>query len=100
MYLLQAALNAAKQKKSGKDDEIVSLRSELEVRFTDVLFSMRCTTFICMMKPCLIFLCYVQNLKDEATTAAERLQEAESEAKSLRTMTQRMILTQDEMVCQ
>ncbi|CAL9247124.1 unnamed protein product [Arabidopsis halleri] len=63
----EAALNAAKQKKSGKDDEIVSLRSELE------------------------------NLKDEATTAAERLQEAESEAKSLRTMTQRMILTQDEM---
>lgn len=51
------------------------------------------------MKPCLIRLCYVQSLKDEATTAAERLQEAESEAKSLRTMTQRMILTQDEMVC-
>ncbi|CDY64711.1 BnaA06g38700D [Brassica napus] len=50
-----------------------------------------------MMKPCLIRLCYVQSLKDEATTAAERLQEAESEAKSLRTMTQRMILTQDEM---
>jgi chromosome segregation ATPase len=63
----EAALNVAKQKKSGKDEEIVSLRSELE------------------------------NLKDEATTAAERLQEAESEAKSLRTMTQRMILTQDEM---
>ncbi|CAH2064795.1 unnamed protein product [Thlaspi arvense] len=63
----EAALNAAKQKKSGKDEEIVSLRSELE------------------------------SLKDEATTAAERVQEAESEAKSLRTMTQRMILTQDEM---
>ncbi|XP_023638470.1 coiled-coil domain-containing protein SCD2 isoform X2 [Capsella rubella] len=63
----EAALNAAKQKKSGKDEEIVSLRAEFE------------------------------NLKDEATTAAERLQEAESEAKSLRTMTQRMILTQDEM---
>ncbi|XP_010503528.1 PREDICTED: coiled-coil domain-containing protein SCD2 isoform X2 [Camelina sativa] len=63
----EAALNAAKQKKSGKDEEIGSLRAELE------------------------------NLKDEATAAAERLQEAESEAKSLRTMTQRMILTQDEM---
>ncbi|CAA7056396.1 unnamed protein product [Microthlaspi erraticum] len=63
----EAALNAAKQKKNGKDEEIVSLRSELE------------------------------SLKDEATTAAEQLQEAESEAKSLRTMTQRMILTQDEM---
>lgn len=99
MYLLQAALNAAKQKKSGKDEEIVSLRAELEVRYTDVLVSMRCTTFICMKKLCLIFPSYVQNLKDEAATAAERLQEAESEAKSLRTMTQRMILTQDEMVC-
>ncbi|CAH8392192.1 unnamed protein product [Eruca vesicaria subsp. sativa] len=63
----EATLNAAKQKNNGKDDELVSLRSELE------------------------------NLKDEASTAAERLQEAESEAKSLRTMTQRMILTQDEM---
>ncbi|RID58341.1 hypothetical protein BRARA_F01647 [Brassica rapa] len=63
----EATLNAAKQKNNGKDDVLVSLRSELE------------------------------SLKDEATTAAERLQEAESEAKSLRTMTQRMILTQDEM---
>ncbi|KAF8081571.1 hypothetical protein N665_0879s0026 [Sinapis alba] len=63
----EATLNAAKQKNNGKDDELVSLRSELE------------------------------SLKDEATTAAERLQEAESEAKSLRTMTQRMILTHDEM---
>ncbi|KAG2329596.1 hypothetical protein Bca4012_020856 [Brassica carinata] len=63
----EATLNAAKQKNNGKDDVLVSLRSELE------------------------------SLKEEATTAAERLQEAESEAKSLRTMTQRMILTQDEM---
>ncbi|CAN8254872.1 unnamed protein product [Cochlearia groenlandica] len=63
----EAALNAAKQKRSGKEDEIVTLRSELE------------------------------GLKDEATAATERLQESESEAKSLRTMTQRMILTQDEM---
>jgi len=38
-------------------------------------------------------------LKDEAETAAECLQEAESEAKALRIMTQRMVLTQDEMVC-
>lgn len=40
-----------------------------------------------------------QNLKDEAATALEQLQEAESEAKALRSMTQRMILTQEEMVC-
>lgn len=48
-----------------------------------------------MMKSCL----YVQILKDEAATAAERLQEAESDAKALRSMTQRMVLTHDEMVC-
>ncbi|CAN1318008.1 Coiled-coil domain-containing protein SCD2 [Linum perenne] len=63
----EAALKAAKQSKDGRDEEIVALRSELE------------------------------NIKDEAATAVEQLQEAESEAKSLRTMTQRMILTQEEM---
>ncbi|XP_010545934.1 PREDICTED: coiled-coil domain-containing protein SCD2-like isoform X2 [Tarenaya hassleriana] len=63
----EAALRAAKQKKDGKDEEVASLRSEL------------------------------QSLKDESATALEQLTEAESEAKSLRTMTQRMILTQDEM---
>lgn len=37
-------------------------------------------------------------MKDEAVKAAERLQEAESEANDLRTMTQRTVLTEDEMV--
>lgn len=37
-------------------------------------------------------------MKEEAATAVEQLHEAESEAKSLRTMTQRMILTKEEMV--
>lgn len=45
--------------------------------------------------PCILF---DQNLKDEAATALEHLQEAESEAKALRSMTQRMVLTQEEMV--
>ncbi|KAF9668089.1 hypothetical protein SADUNF_Sadunf15G0091800 [Salix dunnii] len=65
--LLLAALKAAKQSTSGRDAEIAILRTEHE------------------------------NLKDEAAKAAEQLQEAESEMKSLRTMTQRMILTQEEM---
>ncbi|CAH2044220.1 unnamed protein product [Thlaspi arvense] len=65
--LIQAALKAANEEKNGKQDEVVSLRSEIQI------------------------------LKDEAATAAEQLQEAESEAKALRTMTQRMVLTQDEM---
>ncbi|CAI0446742.1 unnamed protein product [Linum tenue] len=63
----EAALKAAKQTKDGRDEEIASLRSELE------------------------------NIKDETVTAVEQLREAESEAKALRTMTQRMILTQEEM---
>ncbi|XP_024006748.1 coiled-coil domain-containing protein SCD2 isoform X1 [Eutrema salsugineum] len=63
----EAALKAAKDKKDGKKDEVVSLRSELQI------------------------------LKDEAATAVERLQEAESEVKALRTTTQRTVLTQDEM---
>ncbi|XP_010421179.1 PREDICTED: coiled-coil domain-containing protein SCD2-like [Camelina sativa] len=63
----EVALKAANEKKDGKQDEVVSLRSEL------------------------------QSLKDEAAKAAERLQEAELEAKAIRTMTQRMVLTQDEM---
>lgn len=39
-----------------------------------------------------------QNLKDDTASAIEQLQEAESEAKALRMMTQRMILTHEEMV--
>ncbi|KAK9117679.1 hypothetical protein Sjap_016626 [Stephania japonica] len=63
----EAALKAAKQTKDGRHEEIVALRSEIE------------------------------NAKEEATAATERLQEAESEVKSLRSMTHRMILTQEEM---
>ncbi|XP_057480623.1 coiled-coil domain-containing protein SCD2-like [Actinidia eriantha] len=63
----EAALKAAKQTKDGRDDEIASLRVEIE------------------------------NLKDDTTNAVEQLREAESEAKVLRTMTQRMILTHEEM---
>ncbi|KAF9604525.1 hypothetical protein IFM89_007646 [Coptis chinensis] len=63
----EAALKSAKQTSEGRDGEISALRSEVE------------------------------NVKEEAAAAAEQLQEAESEAKALRSMTQRMILTQEEM---
>ncbi|KAL2478952.1 Coiled-coil domain-containing protein SCD2 [Forsythia ovata] len=63
----EAALKAANQTKDGRDEEIAALRGELE------------------------------NLKEEAGNAVEQLYEAESEAKALRTMTQRMILTHEEM---
>ncbi|KAG5537275.1 hypothetical protein RHGRI_024654 [Rhododendron griersonianum] len=63
----EAALKAAKQTKDGREEEISSLRVEIE------------------------------NLKDDTANAVEQLQEAESEAKALRTMTQRMILTHEEM---
>ncbi|XP_051115776.1 coiled-coil domain-containing protein SCD2-like isoform X2 [Andrographis paniculata] len=39
----------------------------------------------------------LKNLKDETAATVEQLHDAESEAKSLRTMTQRMILTHEEM---
>ncbi|KAJ6889020.1 coiled-coil domain-containing protein SCD2-like isoform X2 [Populus alba x Populus x berolinensis] len=63
----EAALKAAKQSTDGRDAEVATLRTELE------------------------------SLKDDTATAAEQLQEAESETKALRMMTQRMILTQEEM---
>ncbi|KAL3631758.1 hypothetical protein CASFOL_024742 [Castilleja foliolosa] len=63
----EAAFKAAKQTKDGRDGELAALRAELE------------------------------NLKDESASSVEQLYEAESEAKALRTMTQRMILTHEEM---
>ncbi|KAJ4973369.1 hypothetical protein NE237_006543 [Protea cynaroides] len=63
----EAALKAAKQSKDGRDEEIAALRFEVE------------------------------SAKDEAAAAVEQLQEADSETKALRSMTQRMILTQEEM---
>ncbi|KAF7123340.1 hypothetical protein RHSIM_Rhsim12G0180400 [Rhododendron simsii] len=62
-----AALKAAKQTKDGRDGEIAALRGEIE------------------------------NLKDAAAKALEQFVEAESEAKALHIMTQRMILTREEM---
>ncbi|XP_019430097.1 PREDICTED: coiled-coil domain-containing protein SCD2-like isoform X2 [Lupinus angustifolius] len=63
----EAALKAAQQTQDGRNEEVVALRVE------------------------------IQNLKDDAAVAVEQQQEAEAEAKALRTMTQRMILTQEEM---
>ncbi|KNA21776.1 hypothetical protein SOVF_039960 [Spinacia oleracea] len=39
----------------------------------------------------------IENLRMEAATTMEKLEEAESEAKAMRTMTKRMVLTQEEM---
>ncbi|GAB2289352.1 hypothetical protein Dimus_023658 [Dionaea muscipula] len=63
----EAAFKADKQNKEGKEEEIAALRLE------------------------------IQNLKDEVAATMGRFQEAESEAKGLRVMTQRMILSQEEM---
>ncbi|TKY73700.1 Coiled-coil domain-containing protein SCD2 [Spatholobus suberectus] len=63
----EAALKAAQQTQSGRDEDITALQVE------------------------------IQNLKDDAAAALEQQQEAEAEANALRTMTQRMILTQEEM---
>ncbi|KAK9189194.1 hypothetical protein WN944_020600 [Citrus x changshan-huyou] len=63
----EAALKDAKQNKDEVDKEIVSLRSELE------------------------------NTKDDTAAVLQQLRAADSEVKALRSMTQRMILTQKEM---
>ncbi|XP_031489996.1 coiled-coil domain-containing protein SCD2-like [Nymphaea colorata] len=63
----EAALKAAKQTKDVRDEEIMALRLDVE------------------------------SAREEATTAAAQLREAETEAKSLRIMTQRMVLTEEEM---
>ncbi|MED6170729.1 scaffold protein Scd2, variant 2 [Stylosanthes scabra] len=63
----EAALKAAQQAQDGREEEMTALHVE------------------------------IQNLKDDAAAAAEQQKEAEVEAKALRTMTQRMILTQEEM---
>jgi len=41
----------------------------------------------------------IQSLRKKAAESMHKLQKAESEAKTLRTMTQMMILTHEEMVC-
>ncbi|XP_056163089.1 coiled-coil domain-containing protein SCD2 isoform X1 [Syzygium oleosum] len=63
----EAALKDAKQSSNGVDKEAAALRSELE------------------------------NAKDEAAVAVKQLHGAESEVKALKSMTQRMILTQKEL---
>ncbi|KAG8365809.1 hypothetical protein BUALT_Bualt17G0010500 [Buddleja alternifolia] len=63
----EAALKEAKLEKDGVDEEKASLQSEVKVA------------------------------KSEAATAVEQLHGTESEVKALRSMTQRMILTQHEM---
>ncbi|KAJ1411883.1 hypothetical protein SESBI_20943 [Sesbania bispinosa] len=63
----EAALEAAKQTQRVRDEDMTALHVE------------------------------IQNLKDDTAVAIEQQQEAEAEANALRTMTQRMILTQEEM---
>ncbi|KAK3018260.1 hypothetical protein RJ639_004495 [Escallonia herrerae] len=63
----EAALKEKKQAKDVVDDEIVSLRSE------------------------------VKKAKDEALAAVDQFEAMESEVKALQSMTQRMVLTQNEM---
>lgn len=42
---------------------------------------------------------HIQCAREEAASALDQLQEVESEIKYLRTMSQRMILSEEEMVC-
>ncbi|PWZ30868.1 Coiled-coil domain-containing protein SCD2 [Zea mays] len=64
----EAALKAARESKDGRDGEVTTLRQELE------------------------------SAKEEVASAMDQLKEAESETKALRSMTQRTVLTQEEML--
>ncbi|TXG55968.1 hypothetical protein EZV62_017281 [Acer yangbiense] len=66
-FFLQAALKDAKQNRNGADKDIASLQSEVETA------------------------------KEDTAAIVQQLRGAESEVKALRSMTQRMILTQKEM---
>ncbi|KAK3166397.1 hypothetical protein QOZ80_1AG0045290 [Eleusine coracana subsp. coracana] len=63
----EAALKVARESKDGKDGEVTTLKQELE------------------------------SAKEEVASVMDQLKEAESETKALRSMTQRMVLTQEEM---
>ncbi|XP_057416357.1 coiled-coil domain-containing protein SCD2-like isoform X2 [Lotus japonicus] len=63
----EAALKSAKQTHDGEDEEMTALHEE------------------------------IQNLKDDTAAAVDQQKEAEAEAKALSIMTQRMVLTQEEM---
>ncbi|XP_010929655.1 coiled-coil domain-containing protein SCD2 isoform X2 [Elaeis guineensis] len=63
----EAAMKAAMQTKGERSEEVAALQQQ------------------------------VQSARDEAAAAVEQLREAESETKALRSMTQRMILTEEEM---
>ncbi|PKA47601.1 hypothetical protein AXF42_Ash014797 [Apostasia shenzhenica] len=67
LHKREAALKAAQQTKDGRDEEIASLRQAME------------------------------GAREEFSAAVAQLRETESEAKALRSMTQRMILTEEEM---
>uniref|UniRef100_A0A6N2M879 Coiled-coil domain-containing protein SCD2 n=1 Tax=Salix viminalis TaxID=40686 RepID=A0A6N2M879_SALVM len=76
----EAALKDAKQNNM-VDKEIASIQSEVP----------NLSGFYAYIS------CLIQNAKDEAAVVMRQLQGAESEVKALRSMTQRMILTQKEM---
>lgn len=63
----EAALKSASQNKDGRNEEMTALRQQLE------------------------------SAKEQVANAADQLREAESETKALQSLTQRMILTQEEM---
>lgn len=103
----QAALKAAKQTRNERDEDITALHVEIQVVLKEAWICFHFLVVPCTWSDQLFsaisysyyFLCICQNLKDDAAAAEEQRQEAEAEAKALRTMTQRMILTQEEMVC-
>lgn len=104
IFLSQAALMAAKQTRNERDEDLTALRVEIQVVLKELWISFhvlvvpRTWSGQYSLVQVIASIFFVQNLKDDAAAAEEQRQEAEAEAKALRSMTQRMILTQEEMV--
>lgn len=95
---------AAKQTRNERDEDLTALRVEIQVVLKELWISFhvlvvpRTWSGQYSLVQVIASIFFVQNLKDDAAAAEEQRQEAEAEAKALRSMTQRMILTQEEMV--
>lgn len=95
---------AAKQTRNERDEDLTALRVEIQVGLKELWISFhflvvpRTWSDQYPLVQVIASIFFVQNLKDDAAAAEEQRQEAEAVAKALQSMTQRMILTQEEMV--
>nr|GEZ79435.1 coiled-coil domain-containing protein SCD2-like isoform X2 [Tanacetum cinerariifolium] len=85
--------------KDGREkDRVIDALNATKTAKKTLLLSFKISSLICFQNLCFQLLDLRENVKDETLGAMKQLKESESEAKALRTMTQRMILTHEDMV--